>query len=122
MFVVTVILSVILAVAFVGTGAMKATGQAQIVEGIGRLGVSPGLTRVIGLLELAAVVGLVVGLWFGALGVAAALGLVLLMIGAIGYHAKAGDYGDPKQRGPAMMPVALLVLAAATAVFRIVTL
>lgn len=122
MFVATIALSIVLALAFAGTGVMKVTGRTEIMEGLGRLGVSPGLARLIGFLELAGAAGLLIGLWLGWLGAAAAIGLVLLMIGAIGYHVRSGDYGDPKLRGPAMMPIALVVLSALTAAFRILTL
>lgn len=118
MFIIAAILSVVLAVAFAGSGVTKATGRPQMVAGLGRLGVSPGLTRTIGGLELAAVAGLLIGLAVAWLGVAAALGLALLMAGAISYHLRAGDYRDPRWRGPALMPPALLLLAAATAVLR----
>lgn len=47
---------------------------------------SRSLLRVIGSLELLAVVGLLAGLVFLPFGIAAAAGLVLLMIGAITYH------------------------------------
>lgn len=49
------------------------------------------LYRAIGSLELLAAAGLLAGLVFLPLGIAAAAGLVLLMIGAIGYHVRAGD-------------------------------
>ena len=47
---------------------------------------SRSLLRMIGGLELLAVVGLLAGLVFLPFGIAAATGLVLLMIGAIAYH------------------------------------
>lgn len=49
------------------------------------------LYRTIGSLELAAVTGLLAGLVVLPLGIAAAAGLTLLMIGAIIYHLRAGD-------------------------------
>jgi hypothetical protein len=122
MFVVAVVLSCLLAVAFLGTGVMKVTGQAQIVEGLAHLGVSSGLTRLIGTLEVAGAAGMLVGLAVGWLGVAAAAGLFLLMVGAVGYHVRAGDYKDPKYRGGAIMPIVLIVLSAVTGIFRLLTI
>ncbi|QXJ21836.1 DoxX family protein [Actinomadura graeca] len=121
MFTATVILSVLLAVSFVGTGAMKLLGQPKLLEQLGTMGVERNLAAVIGALELAATAGLVIGLWVWWIGAAAAAGLVLLMAGAIRYHARAGHYQDPKLRAPALMPAFLLVLAAVTAVLRTLT-
>lgn len=47
---------------------------------------SQSLLRMIGSLELLAVVGMLAGLVFLPFGIAAAAGLTLLMIGAIAYH------------------------------------
>jgi len=116
------VLSLLLAISYLGSGSMKVLGQAKIIEGLNKLGVSRSLSRVIGGLELAAALGLLLGLVVGWLGAAAAIGLVLLMAGAIVYHIRAGDYADPKLRGPALMPVFLLLLSAVTAVLRILTL
>lgn len=118
MFIATVISSGLLALAFAGTGVMKATGTKEVVDGLGRLGVRPLLVRLIGLIELAGAVGTLVGLALAWLGVAAAGGLAMLMAGAISYHARAGDYRDPKLRGSAVMPVALLLLAIITVALR----
>ncbi|MCX4597533.1 hypothetical protein OG819_50615 [Streptomyces sp. NBC_01549] len=38
------------------------------------------------------------------------------MIGAVGFHAKHGDYANPETRGSSMAPIALVVVAIATAV------
>lgn len=116
------VLSVLLAISFLGSGGMKLLGQAKMMEGLSKLGVSRNFGRFIGALELAATAGLLIGLVIGWLGAAAAIGLVLLMAGAIVYHVRAGDYSDPKLRGPALMPVFLLVLSAVTATLRILTL
>ncbi|WP_324651548.1 DoxX family protein [Georgenia sp. H159] len=62
--------------------------------------------RAIGYLELLAVVGIVLGLWWAWIGVAAGTGTVLLLVGAVVVHTRAGD---PL---PAMVP-ALATLASA---------
>ncbi|WP_026929531.1 DoxX family protein [Glycomyces tenuis] len=122
MFIATVVCSALLGLAFLGSGLMKAIGKPDVVEGLGRLEVSPPLVRAIGALEVAGAVGALVGLAVPWLGIAAAVGLALLMIGAIGFHARAGDYSDPKLRGPAFMPIVLLLLAAATAMSRFLSI
>ena len=66
------------------------------------------LLRMIGSLELLAVVGLLAGLVFLPFGIAAAAGLALLMIGAIAYHILA------REPLPSLLfPVVPLLLSAA---------
>ncbi|MGW4501005.1 DoxX family protein [Micromonospora sp. NPDC004336] len=100
-----IVLTAILAAVFLGTAVPKLTGQAQMRERMDHLGVSPGLTRVLGVLELAAVAGLLLGLLWAPLGIAAAVGLALQMVGAVVYHARAKD--------PAAMTLTPVIFAAA---------
>ncbi|HJR89679.1 MAG TPA: DoxX family protein [Aeromicrobium sp.] len=79
--------AVVLAVAlFAVSGLVKIVGAKASLEQRDALAVSPGLWRTIGVLELLGVIG-VVGAWFGVLplwlGQAAAVGFILLIIGAI---------------------------------------
>lgn len=85
----------------------KVTGQQSMRDMAAHLGVPWPRYRAIGFLELAAVAGIVVGLWWTWLGVAAGAGVVLLMAGAVVFHARAKD--APSDMVPAL---ALLVLAA----------
>jgi uncharacterized membrane protein YphA (DoxX/SURF4 family) len=113
MFVATAILSVLLALAFLGAGAIKLIGTKQSLEMREQLRVAPNLWRVIGGLEVAAAAGLCIGLAMPALGVAAAAGLCLLMVGAVAAHARASDL-------PNAAPAAvLLLLSAATIAVRL---
>lgn len=104
----------LVALAFLAAGAAKLTGAEQMVANLeGHLGVSSGLRLAIGALEVAA--GLAIALALVAsswewLGLAAAIGLVLLMIGAVTYHLRAGD--PPQGWAP---PATLGALAAVTA-------
>jgi len=59
------VLSILLAISYLGSGGMKVLGQAKIIEGLDKLGVSRNLSRVIGALELAAAAGLLLGLVIG---------------------------------------------------------
>ncbi|CAL9336877.1 hypothetical protein SUDANB132_00184 [Streptomyces sp. enrichment culture] len=70
------------------------------------LDMSPDLYRVIGTLEIAGAPGLLLGLNQIPLGVAAAVGLTLLMATAVVIHLR---HGDPPAR---MLPAAVLTLAA----------
>ncbi|WP_283136617.1 DoxX family protein [Rhizohabitans arisaemae] len=112
-----VVLSVLLALAFTGAGFPKVTGKAEAVKALARMGVSAGLTRTIGALELLGALGLLTGLWIGVLGVAAAAGLALLMLGAAGYHIRYRD--GLKDTFPS---IALLVFSAVTGVIVATTL
>lgn len=108
----TIVISVLLAVAFLFTAAIKLFGVRQSLQIRDQLGVGAGLWRVIGGLEVAGAVGLLVGLEVPALGLAAAVGLSLLMVGAIGAHARAGDLRN------AVPAVVCLGLAVAVAVLQ----
>jgi len=65
--------------------------------------------------EIAGALGLVAGIWWPPLGVAAGVGLVLYFVGAIVSHLRVGDF---KGIGPAAF---ILVLAAAALALRILT-
>jgi uncharacterized membrane protein YphA (DoxX/SURF4 family) len=109
MHIATIVLSVLLAVAFLGSGGLKVVGAKQSLTMRDQLRVGAQLWRVVGALEVAGGLGLVVGLVVPLLGIAAAVGLALLMVGGIGAHARAQDL---RNAGPAAL---LLVLAVVTA-------
>ncbi|MEU6198567.1 DoxX family protein [Streptomyces sp. NPDC047061] len=117
MFIVTVILAVLLALAFLAAGLPKIAGQEKSVAQADHLGVPQGVNRGIGGLEVLGALGTVAGLWAAWLGVAAGVGLGLLMVGALGAHVRAKDPG--KAVAPAtvfgLLAVAYVVLRAATA-------
>jgi uncharacterized membrane protein YphA (DoxX/SURF4 family) len=106
MFVVTIILAVLLALVFGMAGAQKVVGAKTAMDNADHINASHGLYRVIGVLELLAAIGLLVGLAVAPLGIAAGVGLVLLMIGAVVFHVRAHD--AMKAMTP---PVVLAVLA-----------
>ena len=87
-----------------GSGLGKITGQPVMKERAEHFSVAWERYRLIGFLEVAAVVGIVAGLWVHALGLLAGVGVVALMLGAVSVHLR---FGDPVK---AMTP-ALLVLA-----------
>jgi uncharacterized ion transporter superfamily protein YfcC len=91
MHITVIVLSVLLAVEFTATATMKvlATGTAR--GNAAHLGISLRLSRLIGIAELAAVIGLLGGLAFRSLAVVTAAAVILLMVGAVAAHLKAGD-------------------------------
>jgi len=118
MFIATAILSVLLALAFAQVGISKvSTAADKMMAELGRLGLSIRLIRLIGVLEILGAAGLVIGLWIGPLGIAAAVGLVLLMIGAVIYHIKARDTAKKT-----MSPLILLLLSATVIALRAASL
>jgi uncharacterized membrane protein YphA (DoxX/SURF4 family) len=115
-FIATAVLSVLLAVAFLGAGSIKLVGSKQSLQTRDQVHVGARLWRLIGALEVAAAVGLAVGLAVPALGIAAAVGLSLLMAGAIGAHARAEDL---RHAAPAAL---LFMLVVVTAVLRLTSM
>ena len=84
------VLSIVVALLYLASGGTKLAGQARQVETAQQLGIAFARYRLIGIPELAASIGLIVGLWVPALGAAAAIGLALLMVGATVARARAG--------------------------------
>jgi hypothetical protein len=82
----TVALAVVLAVVFGVVGTAKILGVPPMRTAAHHLGFTVGQYRLIGALELAGAIGLLVGLAVPALGVAAAIGLGLLLVGAATAH------------------------------------
>ena len=112
----TIVLSALLGVAFLGSGAMKVAGVKQSLQIRDQLRIGARLWTVIGLLEAAGGAGLLVGLAIPAIGVAAATGLALLMAGAIGAHVRASDARN------AFPAVVLLALSVAVVVLHVTSM
>jgi uncharacterized membrane protein YphA (DoxX/SURF4 family) len=108
-----IVLSALLAVAFLGSGGLKLAGAKQSLQMRDQLHVGARLWRLVGALEVVGALGLAAGFVVPVLGIAAAVGLALLMAGAIVTHARARDL---RNAGPAAL---LLVLAVVTAVLRV---
>ena len=106
MFIVVAVLSVLLALGYAWYGMGKLMSNKQAIQALDAVGVGPQLRNTIGVLEI---------LWLARVGIAAAIGLTLLMAGALVYHLRAGH------RGELAAPGVLLVLSAVTAVLRILT-
>jgi hypothetical protein len=115
MFIVCVVVTVLLAFASFGSAMGKLQDVPQIRELLASVGVeSKG--RTLAFIQLAGVVGLLVGLFWAPIGIAAAAGLTLYYLGAMVAHARAGH--PVKQ---IFFPFPLVVLSALALVLRIVT-
>lgn len=113
---VIIVLSAIAALVLLAAGAQKILLRRSVTVPMRRLGAGDGLTRLIGFLELAGASGLVAGNWLRPLAWAAVIGLMALLLGAIAYHLRAGDYRDGQHRTSAAAPVVLLAVVGSIAV------
>jgi uncharacterized membrane protein YphA (DoxX/SURF4 family) len=111
-----IVLSALLTVAFLGSGGLKIAGAKQSLQIRDQLRIGAGLWTLIGVLEAAGGAGLLVGLALPAIGVAAAAGIGLLMVGAIGAHVRASD---SRNAFPAAL---LLAFSVAVAVLHITSM
>ncbi len=98
MLVATVVVSLLLATTLAMSTVRKFTGARDSMQLREQLGLSPGLWNTVGLLEGAAVGGLLAGLVYAPIAIAAATGTVLLMIGAVGVHVRRGLIGTTLAR------------------------
>jgi len=105
-----VIVTALLAALFAFASLIKLFGVRQSLAIRDHLGVKPAQWRVIGLLELAGVAGVLAGLAWAPIGVAAAIGLALLTLGAIVFHRRASD--SAADTTPAVIALGLAVATA----------
>jgi hypothetical protein len=84
--------AILIALIFTGLGAAKIAAVKPMRDAAAHLGFSVTHYRVIGGLELAAVAGILAGTAIPLLGIVAAVGLLLLMAGAVIAHLAAHDH------------------------------
>ncbi len=110
MFIAYVVVGALLALALIGSGSAKLAKNKTIVETITGLGVPLGMFPLLAACELAGALGLIVGIWWAPLGIAAAIGVVLYFICAVGAHLRKSDFkGVPN--AAVMLVVAAIGLA-----------
>ena len=103
-----VTISLLLAAACLLPAAAKLAGHPKMQQSAAHFGIPWPRYRLIGAAELAAAAGILIGLWWHPLGVAAAAGMAVLLLGAIITHRKAAD--SVKEMAPALLAL-LLTLA-----------
>jgi uncharacterized membrane protein YphA (DoxX/SURF4 family) len=111
MTVVAAVLSVLIAVAAIGSAVAKLTKQPKIVENLTKLDVPMSWLPRLAVLEILGGAGVLIGFAVKPLGILAALGLFGYFVGAVQTHLKAND----KQIQP---PAALAVIALLAAITR----
>lgn len=109
-----VVIAILLAVMAGISALAKIRRDPHVVQVIHEtVGVSLRYFPVLAACELAGAVGLVLGIWWPLLGVAAAAGLLLYFVGAVASHLRVGD---AKGIGPAFFMLVLSAAALATRV------
>ncbi len=102
-----VIISLLLAAACLLPAAGKLAGQPRMRQSAAHFGIPWPRYRLIGVAELAAAAGILIGLWWHPLGLAAAAGMALLLLGAIITHRRAAD--SAQEVAPAVLALLLTV-------------
>ena len=110
-----IILAGLLGFIAAGSAFGKLKKLPQIVESLTSVGVKPEQMPILAILELLGALGLIVGIWSQPIGLAAAIGLSLYFLGAIGAHAKAKA---PVAESVAPFVIALIALATAWLEFK----
>ena len=100
-----VTISLLLAAACLLPAAGKLLGHPKMRQSAEHFGILWPRYRLIGVAELAAAAGILAGLWWHPLGIAAEAGMTPLLAGALITHRRAADSG--KEMAPALLALAL---------------
>jgi hypothetical protein len=110
------IVGIVLALMLLFSASAKLTRNQQLVDGLTAIGVPLGMLPFLAACEIAGAVGLVIGLWWAPLGIAAAVGVVLYFVGAVGAHLRKSDFkGAPSAGVMFLASTAVLILRIASA-------
>jgi hypothetical protein len=102
-----VTISLLLTAACLLPAAGKLLGHPRMRQSAAHFGIRWARYRLIGVAELAAAAGILIGLWWHPLGIAAAAGMCLLLLGALVSHRRAAD--SSTEMAPALVASALTV-------------
>jgi hypothetical protein len=105
--------SILLAALCLVPAAAKLSAQPATQASAAHFGVDWPRYRLIGVAELAAAVGILAGLAWHPLGIAAATGMAVLLVGALVAHGRAGD--GPKDMTPAVVVLLATIVYLAVA-------
>jgi len=115
MFIATAIVSILLAAILTWTAVRKLSHREEVVRSYLRAGVPEERLNHLALILLMGAAGLVAGLAWAPLGIAAAAGVICYFIGAIASHLRVGDTRNTPT------PLVLELLAVVALVLRIAT-
>jgi hypothetical protein len=116
MFVVYTIFAILFAAGLAMSGRAKLVKDERVTKSITALGVPLSWFPFLAACEIAGALGLLVGIFFAPLGIAAAIGTILYFVGAIIFHVRGSDFkGLPA-------PAVMLVLSALALIFRLASM
>lgn len=109
------IVAVVLAIGLAGSAFGKLTRAQQVVDSLTAVGVPSKMFPFLAACEIAGALGLVAGIWIKPLALAAAIGVVLYFVGAVGAHVRRSDFKNmPPAAVLLLISVAVLVLRLAS--------
>ena len=111
-----VALSFLLAATCLVPALGKLTAQPKMLASASHFGTPRPSYRLIGVAELAAVAGVLAGLYWRPIGVAAACGMAVLLVGALTAHRRSGD--SFQEGAPAVLALAVSLAYLAAAITR----
>jgi uncharacterized membrane protein YphA (DoxX/SURF4 family) len=114
MFIATLVVSILLAVVLSFSASGKLTGQESQMATLRKVGVPEDKIWLLAVAEIAGGIGLVAGLFLWPLGIAAAAGVILYFLGAIGSHLRVRDWDVMPSGVLLVFSVAALSLRALT--------
>jgi DoxX-like protein len=91
MFIAYAVVGILLALGVLASAAAQISRNKVILENLAHLGIPRGMLPFLATCLIAGGVGLMAGLWYPPLGIAAAVGLVLYFVGALIAHVRKGD-------------------------------
>ncbi|WP_405825120.1 DoxX family protein [Streptomyces sp. NBC_01390] len=91
MYIAYVVTAVVLSLVLVLSAVPDITRDPKITQGMKALGVPDSWFLSLGLIKIAGALGLLVGIAYRPLGIAAAIGVVLYFLGAVSTHVRGGD-------------------------------
>lgn len=102
--------SIVLALVMLGSGVMKLVHAPRVVALMAAVNVNRTQMTWLGLIEVSAALGLIIGIWWPPLAIAAAAGVILYFGGAIVAHLRARDHGMQGAAAFLALGIATLVL------------
>ena len=111
-----VTLSLLLAAACLVPALGKLTAQPKMLASASHFGIAWPSYRLIGIAELAAVAGVLAGLFWLPIGVAAASGMAVLLVGALTAYRRSGD--SLQEAAPAVLALAVSLAYLVVAITR----
>lgn len=114
MFIAAAIVAGLLALVLAASGQAKLAKNPQVMQGMATVGVPEDRVWLLSIAEIAGAIGLVAGLFWWPIGVAAAVGVIFYFAGAVGAHIRVKDTAN------IAIPAVILLVAVAALVLRTV--